>query len=234
MCNKIWATAKINLKNLKVAYIITAITLVGMSSNYIIDVFLARSMDLSGNVGISGAWTFWMLPVLAAVLVPSRNFKRTMNLGGKRDSFFWGSLMVYAVLAGAVSLVALIVNYAVDAPFVNSGTYGGMFTAPGVFGWDAHGGAVAFFRQFAFLFLFSAVVHTLTAMQDKWYVWVADVLIIAVISVFTPIAPLRAALVRFFNLILFHPNSFVHIAACLIIALGVYSFNRLILARKAI
>ena len=79
----------------------------------------------------------------------------------------------------------------------------------------------------------SELIETAAA-QDKWYGWVADILIIAIISVFTPIAPLRAALVRFFNLIIFHSNAFIQIAACLILALVVYSLNKLLLARKAI
>jgi hypothetical protein len=74
----------------------------------------------------------------------------------------------------------------------------------------------------------------MTAAQDKWYGWVADVLIVAIISVFTPIEPLRASLVWFFNLIIFHSNTFLQIAAYLILATAIYSLNKLILARKAI
>jgi hypothetical protein len=111
---------------------------------------------------------------------------------------------------------------------------GGILDIMHVFGWINNGIVVAFFQQFAFLLLFAAFVHTLTAMQDKWYGWVADVLIIVIISVFTPIAPLRASLAWFFNLIIFHSNAFLQIAACLILAFVIYSFNRFIFARKAI
>jgi hypothetical protein len=102
------------------------------------------------------------------------------------------------------------------------------------FGWHNNGVIVAFLRQFAFLFLLATFVHTLTAIQDKLYGWVTDVLIVAIISVFTTIAPLRASLVWFLNLIIFHPNAFLQIAACLILATAIYSLNKLILARKAI
>ena len=102
------------------------------------------------------------------------------------------------------------------------------------FGWLNNGVVVAFFRQFAFLFLFASAIHTLAAAQDKWYGWAADILIVAIISVFTPIAPLRASLVWFFNLIIFNSNAFLQIAACLILAIAIYSLNKLILARKTI
>ena len=103
----------------------------------------------------------------------------------------------------------------------------------GVLGWMGNGPVVAFIQQFAFLLLLAAVIHTLTAAQDKWYGWAADILIIAVIAVFTPIAPLRASLAWFFNLIIFQ-SAYIQIPACLVLAAAVYSLNKPILARKAI
>jgi hypothetical protein len=102
------------------------------------------------------------------------------------------------------------------------------------FGWLNNGVVVAFFQQFAFLFLFAIFVHTLVAVQDKWYGWVADVLIVAIISVFMLIAPLRVSLVWFLNLIIFNSNTFLQIAVCLVLATAIYSLNKLIFVRKAI
>ena len=234
MCKKVWAITKINLKNIKAAYIITVIAAAGMLSNYIIDAIMAsRGFDMSGNISISAFWALWILPILAAVLVPSRNFRRTVNLGGKRDNFFLGSAALYAVMAGVVALVVTVFSYAIDAPLANSARYSEILTAQGVFGWTEYGPIAAFFQHFAFLLLFSSFAHTLTAIQDKWYGWAADVLIIAIISVFTPIAPLRSALTGFFRLILFEAP-LKHIPACLILATLIFSLNKLILARKAI
>jgi len=84
------------------------------------------------------------------------------------------------------------------------------------------------------LFLLASFVHTLVSIQDKWYGWVTDVVLIAIISVFTPIAPLRAVLVVFFNMIIFHPNALLHILNCVGIGLIIYALNKPIYARKAI
>ena len=234
MCKKVWAIAKLNLKNIRVAYIITAAVIVGMSSNYIVDIIMTMNgVDMSGNESVSIAWVLWLLPAFASILLPSRNFKRTMNLGGKRDNFFWGSLEVYAILAAVASLVGVIFNNTADAAYVNGRVYASIFTAPAVFGWADYGVFAEFFQQFAFLFLFAAFVHTLTAIQDKWFGWATDVLIIAIISVFTPIAPLRAALAWFFRAILFS-RPLMQIPVCMILALAIYSLNKVIFARKAI
>ena len=232
MCKKVWAIAKLNFKSLKTAYIITAIVIVGMSSNYSINVFIANSVDMADNYNISMGWTLWLMPVLASILIPARNFRRTMNLGGKRDSFFWGSLEVYALLAGLVSIAVTIMDYA-ESNVIERLNWGGIFTTGNVFGWGEYGVLAVVFQQFAFLFLFAAFIHTLTAIQDKWYGWVTDVLIIAIISVFTPIAPLRIALAWFFRAILF-TRPLTQIPFCMILALAIYSLNKVIFARKAI
>jgi hypothetical protein len=222
------------MKNIKSAYIVTAIVLVGMLSNYVAWFFIYRNSgwDPSHNTNISIGWTLWLIPVLAAIIIPARNFRRTVNLGGKRDNFFWGSLTIYALLAGTIS-IAVIVLDSVESFLVGNFNLGIVWTSAFVFGWGGYGIVAVFFQQFAFLFLFSAFVHTLSAIQDKWYGWVADVLVIAIISVFSPIAPLRAALVWFFNAILFE-SPILQIPFCMLLALAIYALNKPILARKAI
>jgi hypothetical protein len=223
------------MRNIKPAYIITPVVLGGMILNYIIGIIIFASgggWDMSENSNISSAWMLWLLPILAAILIPTRNFRRTMNLGGKRDTFFWGSLTIYALFAGIVS-VAVIVLDSIESFVVAEMNFGILWTSANVFGWSDYGVISAFFQQFAFLFLVAAFVHTLAAMQDKWHGWVADVLIIAIIAVFTPIAPLRAALAWFFNLILFE-SPFLQIPICMLLAMAVFALNKPILARKAI
>ena len=233
MCKKAWAVAKINFRSLKTAYIITAITLIGMSSNYSVNIIIASNgPNMAENYNISMGWVLWLLPVLASILIPARGFRRVMNLGGKRDFFHFGSLMVYAILACVISVAVVIMDF-VEVRIVENLNWGGIFTSGNVFGWANYGVAVLLLQQFAFLFMFTAFVHTLTAIQDKWYGWVADVIIIAIISVFSPIAPLRASLAWFFRIILFE-KPLIQIPACMVLALGIYSLNRIIFARKAI
>ena len=234
MHKSIFNIAKLNLKNISVPYWVTGIIVLLMLAQTIVD-----SLFIKNNSEISVGCFLWLLPVMAAIFIPAENFRRIVNLGGKRRNFFWGSLMTYAILACVVSLVNVLFNYAFDRLMEASGNFdpgflGGVANLIEVFGWTRHGAVVAFLRQFAFLFLFSVFVHTLTAAQGKWYGWAADVLIVAIISVFTPIKPLRDAEAWFFNLILFHPNALLQITACMFLAAGIYSLNRPIFSRKAI
>jgi hypothetical protein len=69
--------------------------------------------------------------------------------------------------------------------------------------------------------------------QTAWYGWVADVILIAVISVFTPIAPLRAAEAWFFHLIIFS-TPVVQILVSLVGAAVLYAISLPILNHKRI
>jgi hypothetical protein len=97
-----------------------------------------------------------------------------------------------------------------------------MFYVGEVFGFMARGPVIAFLQMFAFLLMLCCVLHTMTLIQGYWYGWVVDLLIVTIISVFTPIAPLRIWLVRFFNLIIFGSNVTVQILSCLVLGAVVY------------
>jgi len=66
--------------------------------------------------------------------------------------------------------------------------------------------------------------------QTRWYGWVADVIIVAIISVFTPIAVLRSAEVWFFRLIIFG-TPWLQVVACLVLATGFYALSMPLLNR---
>ena len=59
-------------------------------------------------------------------------------------------------------------------------------------------------------------------------------LIVAIISVFTPIAPLRAALAWFFNMIIFHDAATIQILSCLIVGVALYAASLVPIKRKLI
>ena len=136
-------------------------------------------------------------------------------------------------MAAVVSLIGIIFYYTYEQ-FIFSNYYEGGFTLNPIywFGWINNGPVIAFFQQFAFLLFFAVFIHTLTAIQDKWYGWATDIIIIAIISVFTPIAPLREKLIWFFTLIIFSSNALLQIIACLILSAAVYPLNKIIFARK--
>ena len=251
MNKQTWTIAKMNLKNIKIPYFVTGLViLVTFVQSVIFTIIAAVGGNAGHQLSISSANYPWLLVLLAAIFIPARNFRKIVNLGGKRDDFFWGSMITYVVLAGAVSLANTILYYTYDHFLISTGTYVGVeafvrdtslmdshyviVNLIELSGWSANGIFFAVIQQFAFLLLLAAAVHTLTSIQDKWYGWAADVIIAAILAVFIPIASLRVWLIGFFNLIIFHSNAFLQISNCLMLAIVIYAFNKPILARKAI
>jgi len=224
-----WIIAKINLRQIKPAYFITALVFLLMFTNEIISLLIVSSAD---NEILSSGNTFIILPIFAAIFIPSRNLRKIINLGGKRNDYFKGCIPVYAIISAFVTLIIILYYYTIDRFMMNY--VHGVLNLIEVFGFIRRGPIVAFVQMFAFLFLFSVFIHTLTAAQDKWYGWAADIALVAIISVFTPIAPLRRTLVWFFRAIIFHPSALFQIAFCIILASALYALNKPILVRKAI
>jgi hypothetical protein len=189
-----WMINKLNLKNLKVPYIITGVLFFVMLVQDMIKMITASG---ESQIIISIGNFLWLLVPLAAVYIATKNFRRIVNLGGKRKSFFTGNLVTYLILSGAVSLIGTLLYYTYDRVVINTKIFEGVLNLLVVFGWSTHGPAAVFFQQFAFLFLLAVFTHTLAALQDSWIGWAADILIAAVLAVFIPIAPLRAVLIGF-------------------------------------
>ena len=154
-----------------------------------------------------------------------------------RDNYFWGTLITYAILAIAASLGYHIIFYTFESFIQNSGQFGwmgGIVTVIQAFGWTQNGIIIAFMQQTAFMFLFAIFIHTWTSIQGKWYGWATNITLAAILAVFIPIAPLRASLVWFFNMIIFHDIAAVQIISCLVLAAAIYVLNKPIYNRKAI
>jgi len=236
MKNKALVIAKTNFRSLLPVYLVAAAVMLSVliqDGILLILTLFGSNPNGPDNMTVSIGNYLFIIVLAGAVYIPVRNFRRLMNLGARRAGFFAGCAVNYVIMAAAASLggVALYLTY---DNFMVSRLYMGTLDVLYWFGWMDGGAVIAFFRMFAFLLMAAAVVHTLAAMQDRWYGWVTDIVIGAVVSVFVPIAPLRMALLWFLNLIIFHPNAFVQIAACLILACAVYVLNKPILARKAI
>lgn len=230
MNKRAWAIAKLNLKNIKVPYVVMGVVLLALLVQDVI--MLITSGDFGEQISISIGNTLWLLIPLAAILIATKNLRRIVNLGGKRSHYFIGGLATYPILAAAVSLANVLIFYTYDRIITNTEHFKGIINLMDVFGWAAHGPIIAFFQQFAFLFLLAVFTHTLTMLQDSWVGWTADVLIVAIISVFTPIEPLRAVLYNFFRMILFHPSALLQIITCVALAAGLYALSYPVLSRK--
>jgi len=221
--SKSWTISKLNLKQIKPAYFITGLVFILMLASYITFLFVPVNAD---NSTVSLWNTITLLPIFAAILIPSNNLRKTINLGAKRSDFLKGSVLTYIILSALTALVIVIFHFAVDQ-YLKFGVLD-MFVA---FGFFSHNVIITFIQIFAFLLFFSAFVHTLVMTQDRWYGWLIDLLIIAIISVFTPITILRRALVWFFNLIIFG-NTAWQIISCIVLAAIIYYLSKPILNRK--
>ncbi|GHU18355.1 hypothetical protein FACS1894163_10270 [Spirochaetia bacterium] len=202
----------VNLRNSKNAYLVGGIiVLLGLLDPIIWAIMSFPSGDNSLAVGNY----LFLLPLFMAIFTPAQNFSKLMNLGGKRMDFFKSGILVYGIASAAVSLAALILYYSFDRAFTILSLYD-------VFGFMRHGPVTAFFQMTVFLSLFCAILHTLTLSQGRWYGWAADIAIVAIISVFTPIAPLRAVLRWFFTMIIFHEAAVVQILSCAVLGAVIY------------
>ncbi|MDR1600542.1 MAG: hypothetical protein LBS11_11855 [Oscillospiraceae bacterium] len=222
------AAAKLLLGQVRSAYFTGGLVGLGLLSMYVI------ALSLPGNN--TGLVTFSdtcaLVLVITAIVIPARCLRRFINLGGKRVDFWQGSAIVYAVMAGCSALVSLLFYYTVDSWLVTLDNISEKLSIIEAFGFIRHGAFAAFFQYTAAWFFFAMFVHTLTLLQDCWIGWAADVLIVAIISVFTPIARLRAFEVWFWRLVIFQPNAFLQILSCLALGLGLFALNRPILGRK--
>ncbi|MDR0964517.1 MAG: ABC transporter ATP-binding protein [Clostridium sp.] len=174
----------------------------------------------------------YLSPILLAILVPTLHFRKLMHLGGRRIDFYRSCILTYIPMVAVVTLITCVMQVTLY-PFLRSGGIQ-MFYMAEVFGFSARGFVITFMQMFAFFFLVSCVLHTLTLIQGYWYGWVVDVLIVTIISVFTPIAPLRVWLVRFFDLIIFHDHIAVQIVCCLVLGFVIYSASLIPIQTKRI
>lgn len=208
---------KINLKQSDTVYKIIIPLMIIVIINYLTSIILLGTQN---NITLAAGNYLYLYPVLMAIFIPVQNFSKLMNLGAKRKNFFRSCLPLYILTSAFVSFISIILHFTIDKIMLTKIL--GVIDLLEVFRFLENGVIVAFFQMCAFLILCSCVAHTLTLIQGRWYGWVVDVIIITVISVFTPIAPLRAVLVWFFNLIIFNDIAMVQIASSLVLGAIIY------------
>ncbi|MDO4541856.1 MAG: hypothetical protein Q4C00_03370 [Bacillota bacterium] len=216
---KYWAVTKVNFKTNRLAYLVTGFCLLAGIANAVVQI----AFHLSDST-VSPSNYLYLLCVLMPIFVASGNYTRFRNIGVRKNIFLWGSAINYIILSVFVSLVCVAEFYLFDKNF-------SVYNLVNVFNWDTNI-FTAFFSSFSFLLLFQVIIHTLTFMQTKWYGWVADLVIIAIISIFTPIAPLRQVEIFFFDLIIFVKPAIIQIAVCLGLSVAFYLTNSFYLKNR--
>ncbi len=225
---RVGTIAKINFKQTTwIAYLSAFVSF----ASAIIQSFVLYITNSKGSAQVSEGNELLVALIIAAVLIPAVNFKKIMHINGKKIDFFWASLLNYIVFSAVLSIITLVLYYTVDNTMRSVIT---IWDIVDIFGWVKDGIIIAFFRQFVFYLLLGVLIHTLTAMQTFWFGWVIDFVIASAIGILTPIAPLRALLVNFLNLIVSNPNPIGHISICLALSAVIYALNIPILSRKKI
>ena len=212
----IFAIGKRLLASNKLSFLLTALVVVCATS--------------SGEAVLSNGNYTWLLAALTPFFFVLYDFSKLTHLGASKGDYYAGCLVSYVLLAFGISLVNTFIHLVIDPLYPARRVINLM----DVCGWTENGMAVAALQQMCFLLLVMVFLHVLLSMQAHWYGWVVDALLVAVICVFTPIAPLRSVLAGFFGIVMLNGNAALHIAACLLLSAGLSLGGVAILKRKTL
>ena len=212
----IFAIIKRLLASNKISFILTAAVVVCATS--------------SGETVLSNGNYTWLLAVMAPFFFVFYDFSKLMHLGASKKDYFIGCLISYGFLAFCTSLVNTVIHLAID-PIYPAQTVINMMD---VCRWTENGIFVAAIQQMLFLLLVMIFLHVLLSMQPHWYGWLTDAVLVAIICIFTPIAPLRSALSGFFRLIMLNGNAILHIGTCLLLSAALSLAGLVVLKRKTL
>ena len=212
----IFAVVKRLFASNKISFIITALVVLCATS--------------SGEVVLSNGNYTWLLAVLTPFFFVCYDFKKLMYLGASKKDYYLGCLISYGCLAFGISVLSTAIHGLID-PVYSAQT---VINLMDVCQWTKNGIIAAGLQQMCFLFLVMMFLHVLLSMQTHWYGWLTDVLLIALICIFTPIAPLRAILAGFFCLIMINSHAVWHIGICLLLGAVLSLMGLAVLKRKTL
>lgn len=212
----IFAIVKRLLASNKISFIITALVVLCATS--------------SGDVVLSNGNYTWLLAVLTPFFFVFYDFTKLMHLGASKKDYYFGCLISYGFLAFCISFVNTVIHLWID-PAYSAQTVLNMME---VCKWTENGIIIAGLQQIFFLLLVMVFLHVLLSMQAHWYGWLTDVILVAIVSVFTPITLLRAILVSFFQVIMLNGNAVLHICICLLVSAALSLGGLVVLKRKTL
>lgn len=198
--------------------------------SFILTALVVLCATSSGEVVLSNGNHTWLLAVLTPFFFVFYDFTKLMHLGASKKDYYLGCLISYGFLAFCISLVNTLVHLLID-PVYPAQT---VINLMDVCQWTANGIVVAGLQQMFFLLLVMIFLHVLLSMQTHWYGWLTDAILVAIICVFTPIAPLRAVLAGFFQIIMINRNAILHIGVCLFLSAALSLGGLAVLKRKTL
>lgn len=204
--------AKCNFATNKLsAYVTIGVIVIQVISNSIINMIVSGG----NNSQISLGNYFYLYLLMLPFFVVLSNYKKFINLNASKRAYYTGCMLTYGVAAVLVSLGNTLFYSFVDKNFTTYLEYTNLMELTG---WMQNGVLIAFIQQTVFLFLAAVFLHVLISLQHYWVGWVVDLVIITILAVFLPIAPLRHLVAKFFALVMFNSNFLLHIAVCLVLS----------------
>lgn len=204
----IMAVAKCNFATNKLSLFITLGVIGTQAISDIINMVFINNMGSQVSFGNY----FYLFMLLIPFFIVLSNYKKFINLNASKSDYYVGSLLTYGISAALVSLLNTLVCTFVDK---NVSLYMEISNLMELTGWMQNGAFIAFLQQTAFLFLGAVFLHVLISLQIYWVGWAVDVLIIVILSVFLPIAPLRHIIAGVFSIVMFNSNFILHIIVCI-------------------
>ena len=214
--NAIFAIVKRLLASNKISFIITPL--------------VALCATSSGEVVLSNGNYTWLLAAMTPFFFVFYDYTQLMYLGASKRDYFIGCLISYGVLALGISLINSLIHLLIDPVYPAQAVINLM----DVCNWTENGIFIAGVQQMFFLLLVMVFLHVLLSMQPHWYGWLTDAILVAIICIFTPIAPLRSILAGFFQIVMLNGNAVLHIGICLLLSAGLSLAGLVVLKRKTL
>lgn len=215
---------------MKATFAIVKRLLASNKISFIIMALVVLCATSSGDVVLSNGNYTWLLAVMTPFFFVFYDYTKLMHLGASKRDYFFGCLISYGVLALGISLINTLIHLLIDPVYPAQAVINMMDVCK----WTENGIIIAGVQQMFFLLLVMIFLHVLLSMQPHWYGWLTDAVLVAIISIFTPIAALRGILSGFFQIIMLNGNALLHIGICLLLSAALSFAGLLVLKRKTL
>lgn len=215
---------------MKATFAIVKRLLASNKISFIIMALVVLCATSSGDVVLSNGNYTWLLAVMTPFFFVFYDYTKLMHLGASKRDYFFGCLISYGVLALGISLINTLIHLLIDPVYPAQAVINMMDVCK----WTENGIIIAGVQQMFFLLLVMIFLHVLLSMQPHWYGWLTDAVLVAIISIFTPIVALRGILSGFFQIIMLNGNALLHIGICLLLSAALSFAGLLVLKRKTL
>lgn len=215
---------------MKATFAIVKRLLASNKISFIIMALVVLCATSSGDVVLSNGNYTWLLAVMTLFFFVFYDYTKLMHLGASKRDYFFGCLISYGILALGISLINTLIHLLIDPVYPAQAVINMMDVCK----WTENGIIIAGVQQMFFLLLVMIFLHVLLSMQPHWYGWLTDAILVAIISIFTPIAALRGILSGFFQIIMLNGNALLHIGICLLLSAALSFAGLLVLKRKTL